>query len=99
MSDSRQTDNLNPANAALHANVPAFIPGQPYGYGYGYDDPSAYGEEGATDADNEAETEDNHQKDRLQSLTNSKDCDNKGQYRFVEPLQVLCCDETFGITG
>ena len=72
---SLQNDNLNPTNAALHANVPAFIPGQPYGYGYGYDDPSAYGEEG-TDADNEAENDDNHRKDRPQSLTNN---DNKGE--------------------
>ena len=56
-----QIDNLNPANAGLQPNVPAFIPGQPYGYGYG--------EESANDADNEAEKDDNHRKDRSQSLS------------------------------
>ncbi|CAG2181997.1 unnamed protein product, partial [Oppiella nova] len=29
------TDNLSAAGAGLHANVPSFIPGQPYGYSYG----------------------------------------------------------------
>ncbi|XP_054165960.1 GATA zinc finger domain-containing protein 14-like [Oppia nitens] len=63
------SDNLNSSGAGLQPNVPAFIPGQSYGYGYGDDSPhSPYGEEGANDADNEADNDDNSKS--LTSLIN-----------------------------
>ncbi|CAG2105364.1 unnamed protein product, partial [Medioppia subpectinata] len=59
-------DNLSAASAGLHANVPSFIPGQPYGYGYGEVSPppsthpyGSGGEEAAADADNEADSNGN----------------------------------------
>ncbi|CAG2114566.1 unnamed protein product [Medioppia subpectinata] len=70
------SDNLSGAAAGLHANVPAFIPGQPYGYGYGDPSLNNYGEEGATDADNEADNEDNRN-DSVQSLTSTSKDDFK----------------------
>ena len=85
----------------LHANVPAFIPGQPYGYSYGYETPSAYSEEGGNDADNEADTEDNRI-DSAQSFTNtSKDSDSKGmstQFAFEIRSELELSDEMIGIT-